>query len=229
MKILFEDEHLFAVAKPGGLLTVPGRTPEKADSLISRLKAERGEDQVLLVHRLDRDTSGLILFAKTRDAQKGLGLRFERRQVEKEYHALVHGAVQGEEGWIHAPLKKDWTRNDPPVYIVDTEKGKAASTYWQVMGRFASCTVLRLLPETGRSHQLRVHCQFCGHPIVGDLIYAADVQEDMEIPPGRWALPGASLCLTAVRLRFRHPVEAEWVEICLPDIQSDDSDPILFG
>ena len=223
MKLVFEDDAFLAVDKPHGLLTVPGRTPDKADSLLTRLQAVRGAEHALLVHRLDRDTSGLILFAKTRDAQKRLGLRFERRQVEKHYEAIVHGIVEADEGTVDGPIKKDWTRNDPPVYVIHPG-GRSAVTHWQVLSRGSNTTHLLLKPKTGRSHQLRVHCQSLGHPIIGDPIYA-----------GEWLRPVApklseggneseesehpSLCLRATYLRFRHPIDKQWLTLMVPGLK----------
>lgn len=211
-RIVYEDDDLFAVDKPGGLLSVPGRTLCKADSLISRLQEERGEENVRLVHRLDRDTAGLILFGKHREAQRLLGLRFERRQVEKEYHAWVQGCVKKDAGVIDAPVKKDWTRNDPPVYMVHAELGRSAITRWCCTERSGDVSFLRLFPQTGRSHQLRVHCLHLGHPILGDPIYAPDT---MAVAGFHREQDEASLCLRAVRLRFLHPMHSTPLEIVL--------------
>ena len=201
--VIFEDDDLLLLDKPAGLLTIPGRTPDKADCLWTRLREAYPADQILLVHRLDRDTSGLILFAKTREAQAELGRAFARRNIEKTYLAVVHGIPDAPEGRIDAPLRKDWTRNDPPVYIVDPERGKSAVTRWQRLQSASGCALLALFPETGRSHQLRVHMLSIGHPIVGDPIYGPP-----EDPPG-FRLHAAALAFahprSGVRLSFAAP------------------------
>ncbi len=193
---MFEDEALLVADKPAGLLTVPGRTDDKLDCLWTRLREEHPDHPILLVHRLDRDTSGLIVFAKTPEAQMRLGRSFEKRKVDKTYAAIVEGELAADEGLIDAPLRKDWTRNDPPVYMVDAERGKSARTRWRVDWRKNGQSGLSLFPETGRSHQLRVHLQSIGHPIVGDPIYHP--QPD-----------GQGLRLRAVALAFAHPIRRE--------------------
>ena len=191
--ILHQDPHLLVVHKPGGLLTIPGRTPEKADALWTRLRTQFPDHDVRLVHRLDRDTAGLMVFALDKPTQAALGRQFERRQVQKRYFAIVSGQLTPPSGVITAPLRKDWTRNDPPVYIVDPDKGKSAETHWDTAWQSNTETALHLKPVTGRSHQLRVHMAHLGHPIVGDPIYGTPD-------------PQRGLQLTAVALAFTHPV-----------------------
>jgi len=200
-EVVAEDDHLVVVNKVSGLLTVPGRTPDLQDCLWNRLKEFYSEREVRLVHRLDRDTSGLIVFAFTHEAQKSLGQQFERRKVSKEYLAEVEGRLSPDEGVIRAPIRKDWTRNDPPVYVVCAEKGKSAVTRYQVEDRGETSTRVRLFPVTGRSHQLRVHLQHLGHPILGDPIYG-----DGRGPMRLWAM----------RLCFRHPSTDREVDCSLP-------------
>ena len=190
--IVHQDDHLVVVHKPSGLLSVPGRTPDLQDCLWTRLQEQFPEREVFLVHRLDRDTSGLILFAHTQEAQTKMGQAFEKRWVDKEYQALVHGDLQPHSGVVEGLIRKDWGRIDKPVYIMDPERGKTSKTTYEVLSREEGRTRVRLLPETGRSHQLRVHMQSLGHPIVGDPIYGLEG----EVPP---------LYLCAVRLAFRHP------------------------
>lgn len=198
--VVYHDEHLLIVHKPAGLLTVPGRTPDLQDCLWSRLKARFPDREVRLVHRLDRDTSGLVIFALSKEAQAKMGRRFERRQVRKEYAAEVWGAMEADTGVVDAPITKDWTRNDPPVYVVDRDKGREAVTRFQVVEREADSTRVRLFPETGRSHQLRVHLLHLGHPIVGDPIYG---------PPE----PEGRMKLCACRLEFYHPLSGKPVGV----------------
>lgn len=195
--VQFDDGELLVVNKPGGLLTVPGRSHGLQDCLWSRLREQFPEREIFLVHRLDRDTSGLIVFACTREAQAKMGRRFEYRRVHKEYEALIHGHPEPGEGVVEGAIRKDWSRIDAPYYYVCNEKGKPAVTRYKVIGSNDEISRVRLFPETGRSHQLRVHMRHLGHPIVGDPIYApAD-------SPG-------PLKLCAARIQFQHPTrEAE--------------------
>jgi tRNA pseudouridine32 synthase/23S rRNA pseudouridine746 synthase len=201
--VIYEDEHLLVVNKPSGLLSVPGRKPELQDCLWNRLKNQFPDREVLLVHRLDRDTSGLILFACNSEIQGNLGRQFEARRIHKEYIAKVHGQLPEPEGIIDGPIRKDWTKNDPPVYYICPEKGKSAVTRYKVESVDGDFTRVRLFPETGRSHQLRVHMLSLGCPIVGDPIYN----------PGDG---GERLCLHAERIEFYHWVTKEKLDFTLP-------------
>ncbi|NOX74534.1 MAG: RNA pseudouridine synthase [Alphaproteobacteria bacterium] len=165
--VVHRDADLLLVDKPAGLLSVPGKAGEHADCLESRVKAEFGD--ALLVHRLDMDTSGLMVFALNKAAQRHLGLQFERRHMEKTYVAEVAGVVEGDVGEVDLPLIVDWPNR--PLQKVCFETGKTALTRWQVIGRGHGQTRLRLFPKTGRSHQLRVHLREIGHPILGDRFY----------------------------------------------------------
>ncbi len=187
--ILHEDPAFLIVEKPAGLLTVPGKSAEHADCLQSRLVAIRPE--ALLVHRLDMDTSGLIVFARNRSAQRNLGLQFERRKVAKTYEALVLGQVAGDEGEIDLPLAADWPRR--PLQKVCHETGRRALTNWRLAERTDDRSRLHLHPLTGRSHQLRVHTHALGHPILGDPLYG----DGTDAP---------RMMLHATRIEFHHPI-----------------------
>jgi tRNA pseudouridine32 synthase/23S rRNA pseudouridine746 synthase len=200
--VVHQDEHLLIIKKPASLLTIPGRSPDKQDCVWSRLRTEHPDREILLVHRLDRDTTGLLIFALSREAQAELTRQFQRRAIHKEYQAIVHGRPAQDTGRIDGPIRKDWTRNDPPVYIIDPERGKNAVTRWEVIERYADQTRMRLYPETGRSHQLRVHMLSIGHPIVADPIYAPPHPD-----------PALTLQLCAVALRLQHPVTGEEVDL----------------
>lgn len=190
-RLIHEDAALLVVDKPSGLLSVPAKPPGPQDCLEARLRADYPE--ALLVHRLDGDTSGLMVFARTRLAQRHLGLQFERRRVSKTYVARVAGVMAGTEGRIDLPLICDWPNR--PLQMVCHERGKAAVTDWRVLEREPEATRVELSPLTGRSHQLRVHLLSLGHPILGDRFYA---------PPD--ALAAADrLQLHAARIGFRHP------------------------
>lgn len=212
--VIHQDKHLLIIHKPAALLTIPGRSPDKQDCVWSRLRAEHPHLDIYLVHRLDRDTTGLLIFALSREAQSELTRQFQRRAIRKEYQAIVHGQPTQDCGTIDAPIRKDWTRNDPPVYIIDSGRGKTAVTRWEVMARYTDQSRLRLYPETGRSHQLRVHLLSIGHPIVADPIYA---------PPS--PDPTLTLQLCAVGLRLQHPVTGESLNLRVdPPFSPDPTD-----
>jgi len=178
------------VNKPAGLLSVPGKGAHLADCLLARV--QRAFPEALLVHRLDRDTSGVMIFALTPHAQRHLGLQFEKRQVKKVYVARVSGEVAEKTGTVDLPLVVDWPNR--PRQKVDHAEGRPAVTDWRVVRREDGTTRVRLYPHTGRSHQLRVHMLEIGHPILGDPFYAEG--------PAR-AYP--RLMLHSESLRIRHP------------------------
>lgn len=168
-EIVYSDETVLAVNKPTGLLTVPGRGADKQDCCYHRVREHYPD--ALVVHRLDMDTSGLILFARSPQAQRDLSMQFEKRMTTKIYVAVVEGIIELNTGRIEYPLRKDMTQRLPPRHLVDCVRGKPAITEWHVLTREKKTTRLSLQPLTGRSHQLRVHLQSIGHPIVGDPIY----------------------------------------------------------
>ena len=170
IEILHEDEALLIVNKPSGLLSVPGRLDEHKDSLETRLRAIYPD--TLLVHRLDVPTSGVMVFARTKAAQRHIGMQFEKRQTRKTYVARVWGHVTEDSGHIDLPLIVDWPVK--PRQKVCHETGKPSQTDWVVLEREADATRVRLHPTTGRTHQLRVHMMAIGHPILGDRFYADD-------------------------------------------------------
>ncbi len=187
--VLYEDAELLAVDKPAGLLSVPGKGAHLADCLIARV--QQAFPQALLVHRLDRDTSGVMIFAQTPAAQRHLGLQFEKRQTRKTYIARVAGHVAEKEGEIDLPLIVDWPNR--PLQHVNFETGKQALTQWRRMRLEEGTTRMRLMPKTGRSHQLRVHMKELGHPILGDPFYSTDADRYPR------------MMLHAESLRLRHP------------------------
>ena len=166
--IVFEDDDILVVNKPSGLLSVPGRLAEHYDSMWSRVIETYPDAQV--VHRLDMATSGLMLMAKHKDAERSLKKQFQYRLTHKIYYARVWGHVEQQEGEVDLPLRCDWENR--PRQMVCFEHGKPSQTRYEVVKREAQTTVVRLLPITGRSHQLRVHMQALGHPIVGDEFYS---------------------------------------------------------
>jgi len=192
---IYRDDKLLVFNKPSGLLTQPGRGPELYDSLITRVQLEFPTARI--VHRLDRDTSGLIVLALDADAHRELSRQFETREVEKKYVAVVYGVVMNECGRIDLPLRKDL--DHPPRHMVDPVQGKPAVTEYRVIERQADRTRVELRPLTGRSHQLRIHLQHIGHPILGDPLYAHVAAQAM----------AERLLLHASELTFTHPASRE--------------------
>lgn len=166
LKVIHVDDTIAIIDKPSGLLSVPGRGAEKAVCAVSRL-TDRGIP-ALTVHRLDMDTSGIMVFARTKDAQRALSRQFEDRHVSKTYQAVVTGEMQEDAGTIDAAIAR--FSKQRPLRHLDPE-GRPAITHWQVLERRAGQTRLSLKPETGRSHQLRLHLASIGHPIIGDVFY----------------------------------------------------------
>ena len=190
LRVLHADDSILVVDKPAGLLSVPGRGEDRADCLIARLHAVYPD--VLLVHRLDLDTSGVMVFARTRAAQGALGKQFEARGVKKVYQARLAGEMMARKGRVDLPLIVDWPNR--PRQHVNFETGRPAQTDWRVVRVGGGETRVRLMPLTGRSHQLRVHMAELGHPILGDPLYASGA-----------ARAHPRLMLHAESLRFRHP------------------------
>lgn len=188
--VLHEDAEVVLVDKPAGLLSVPGKGPHLADCLMARV--QDAFPDALLVHRLDRDTSGVMIFALTPHAQRHLGLQFEKRMTQKTYVARVWGVPVEKTGTVDLPLIVDWPNR--PLQKVCHETGKSAQTDWRVLKDEGVTARLRLKPHTGRSHQLRVHMLALGHPILGDPFYAQGPARDFP-----------RLMLHSEELRFKHP------------------------
>lgn len=200
--VVHVDAGLIVLCKPSGLLSVPGRGDDKQDCLSTRV--QRHCPDALVVHRLDMATSGLMLMARGIVAQRVLSGAFEQREVHKRYLAVAHGHIDAavdSEGWgvIDLPIAVDWPRR--PLRIIDAASGKPSRTRWRALGHdaVADSTRLELEPVTGRSHQLRVHLQAIGHPLLGDALYA----------PEAVRLQSPRLLLHASRLTLRHPLSFE--------------------
>lgn len=204
LDVLYKDENLIVLNKPAGLLSVPGRAQDHKDSLQSRVEAAYGS--AFVVHRLDMDTSGVLVMAFDKDTHRLLSKQFEVKTVEKEYVCLVEGLVRDDEGQVDLPLRCDWPNR--PLQMVDPELGKKALTLWRVLARGDNDAVTRLAltPVTGRSHQLRVHCLSMGHPILGDRFYA----------PQSVIAKSPRLCLHAQTLSFDHPMTGERLSFMAP-------------
>jgi tRNA pseudouridine32 synthase/23S rRNA pseudouridine746 synthase len=196
LDILFQDDQIIVANKPAGLLSVPGKLAGREDCLVSRLQAAHWD--TLLVHRLDCDTSGVMIFARTKQAQGFLGQEFEKRRAKKTYVARVWGQLTPDQGHIDLPLCADWPNR--PRQMVDLVNGRAAQTDWHVIARDDVGTRVQLFPLTGRSHQLRVHMLAQGCPILGDPIYATGPARDFP-----------RLMLHAETLSLHHPTSGAWV------------------
>lgn len=197
--LVYVDEHLLVLEKPAGLLAVPGRGEDKQDCL--SLRAQRLWPDALVVHRLDMATSGLFLMGRGLHMQRALSRAFAERAVDKRYEAIVAGNVgaPGDTGTIALALAADWPNR--PLQKVDAQHGRPSVTHWRMLScdDAAGTSRLALEPATGRSHQLRVHLQAIGHPILGDPLYA---------PPEVQAL-APRLLLHATELRLAHPASGE--------------------
>jgi tRNA pseudouridine32 synthase/23S rRNA pseudouridine746 synthase len=192
VSIVYRDDDILVLDKPSGLLSVPGRDPALFDSLIMRVREQF--PQAHLINRLDKDTSGIVLMGLNKKAHSVIGTQFEKRTTKKLYTAIVWGHLQEDAGFVDLPLAGD--PDNKPCHRVDHENGKPSQTEWQVLDRLPTgATRVSLVPLTGRTHQLRVHMQSIGHPILGDRFYAE----------GAALAASARLMLHAEKLGFLHP------------------------
>jgi tRNA pseudouridine32 synthase/23S rRNA pseudouridine746 synthase len=201
VEVLHVDEHIIVAIKPAGLLAVPGRGADKQDCLSARLAAEYGD--IHIVHRLDQATSGLMVFARTLPALRNLHAQFREGKVDKAYEAIVVDKLEQTSFTIDLPLGADWPNR--PKQKVDLESGKPSTTRVDVISFDATTSTsrVRLIPVTGRTHQLRVHMQAIGHAIVGDALYSEEI--DLQAIPDM----ASRLMLHACELAFAHPVTQE--------------------
>ena len=196
LDIIYQDNYICVVNKPSGLLSVPGNQPEYYDSAMSRVKEKFGFCEP--AHRLDMATSGIILFALSKVADKELKRQFREREPKKYYQALVWGHLEQDSGEINLPMICDWENR--PRQRIDFVFGKRAVTFYEVLERLpTNCTRVKLTPITGRSHQLRLHTLALGHPILGDKFYAHPQAKSMS----------PRLCLHAEELTITHPITGE--------------------
>jgi tRNA pseudouridine32 synthase/23S rRNA pseudouridine746 synthase len=212
---------LLVADKPSGLLCQPGRGPELADSLLTRLRAQWPTAQ--LVHRLDRDTSGLVLLALEPELHRALSRLFAERLIQKTYRADVVGVPAQPGGAIELPLARH--SRQPPRYGPDPA-GKAAHTDWRLLAACGSWSRLELRPYTGRSHQLRAHLTAIGHPILGDPLYGGQAKGERgeavtdtgfsPMPGGDPLPPAPRLRLHATALAFHHPHRGDWLQFASP-------------
>ena len=203
LAVVYQDEHLIVLDKPTGLLAVPGRGPDLQDCLSAR--AQASFPTALVVHRLDRDTSGLLVMALDAATQRALNRQFQQRTVSKRYVAIIFGSPSAAEGLIELPMRKDFEH--PPRHRIDTVDGRPAQTAWRVIKRQPDRCRLDIRPTTGRSHQIRLHLATVGHPILGDNLYAH---------PQALAM-SERLLLHAAELSLVHPATGRamtWQALC---------------
>lgn len=191
IEVLFQDDDLVVLNKPGGLLSVPGKAIEHKDSL--QLRVQRVWPSATIVHRLDMATSGLMIMAMNKTSHRHISKQFETRSVKKTYYARVFGHLKNPKGRVDLPLICDWPNR--PKQMVSHERGKSACTFYEVASQNATSSLVKLNPITGRSHQLRVHMLSLGHPILGDKLYAHEEAKTLS----------ERLCLHAHKIMFTHP------------------------
>ena len=202
--ILYEDDDLLLVRKPDLLLSIPGRHPLNKDCLITRLQLRYPTASI--VHRLDLDTSGIMVIPLNKPTHAHISRQFQQREVQKSYHAVVYGVMQQNAGEVNLPIACDWERR--PLQMICQQRGKSALTRFEVLERYDDRTRVLLKPVTGRSHQLRIHMRELGHPILGCDMYAHATALAM----------ADRLLLHATTLGFTHPGTGQWLSgECPPD------------
>ena len=194
LTVLYEDEAIIVVDKPSGLLSVPGRLPQNFDSIVLRIREHNPQAQA--VHRLDMDTSGIMVVAKDPQIAGILGKQFIDKSVNKAYIAKLLGEI-APKGSVDVPLRCDLEHR--PLQIVDFIQGKSALTFYERLDFNEGISTVKLLPQTGRSHQLRVHMAYLACPILGDRFYGNEKAQALS----------SRLCLHAAVLEFNHPLTKE--------------------
>jgi len=212
--VRYEDDFILVIDKPQGMVVHPA--PGHAggtlvNALLSYCQGQlsdlNGVIRPGIVHRIDKDTSGLLLVVKDNSVHREIAERIRRHEIRRTYQALVHGSVSADEGTIKAPIGRDPKNRQRMAVVPD---GKAAITHFKVIERLAKATWLEVELETGRTHQIRVHCQYIGHPIIGDPVYA----------PGRASFGQSGQVLHASKLSFIHPVTQKPIVVESPLPQS---------
>lgn len=202
LNVLYQDGDILVLDKQSGLLTVPGKDPSLWDCI--EYRARQTWPTAGIVHRLDKDTSGVLVMALNKRAHGRIGSQFEHRKTTKSYIARVAGLIEADSGLVDLPLATDW--DNKPRQRVDYENGRPSQTEWSVMEREANVTRVRLHPLTGRTHQLRVHMKAIGHVILGDAFYG-DSATFAAAP---------RLQLHAAELGFTHPTSGEFMVFVAP-------------
>jgi 23S rRNA pseudouridine1911/1915/1917 synthase len=218
-EILFEDEYLMAINKPPGMLVIPDRFNKLEKSIIDILK-EKNEN-VFVLHRLDRDTSGALLFAKTEAVHRELSMQFESHKVGKKYIVLVSGVIKNNEGIIDLPLAKK-SKNEN-IMIVDRKNGKESITHYKVIKRFERHTLVEAFPKTGRTHQIRIHFKSINYPLAIDKLYSrnekiflSDIKTKFKRSESGEKPLMERLTLHSNMLEFTHPVSFNKISVQAP-------------
>jgi RluA family pseudouridine synthase len=201
MKILYEDKHLLIVDKPAGLSVLPDGWEKDSDYLVKRLEEQFG--RIFIVHRIDKITSGVMVFARDAETHRALNIQFESHEVQKTYHAIVEGNPKWDERIAKHPLRANVGHKHRTM--VDDKNGKPSETRFRVIKRFEESTLIEAKPMTGRTHQIRVHAYALGHPLIGDVLYGAQEAYGIARP-----------MLHAQTLSFLHPVTNERVKFSAP-------------
>jgi 23S rRNA pseudouridine1911/1915/1917 synthase len=199
LKILYEDRYFIVIDKPVGLLSVPLDGGSVKKDALTLLREHYKTDQIFAVHRIDRETSGILMFARGKESEEKFDKLFENHDITREYFAIVEGRLEQEQGTWQSNLVELES-----FHVIESPEGKTATTHFSVIRRSQKYTYLKLRLETGRKHQIRVHCQMAGHPIVGDERYGS-----VESPMKR-------LCLHACTLGFIHPFTQKRVKFSSP-------------
>ncbi len=218
IKIVYEDEDYIVVNKPSGLLTIPDRFDKQQKNLFDILKEHY--PQLYITHRIDKDTSGIVCFAKNSQAHKELSKMFENRTVEKTYLGLVYGKLVQQHGKIELPISEN--KNNPAKVKIDFKNGKPSITEYKVLELFKDYSLLEIKPLTGRRHQIRIHLATIGYPIVADNLYSnknalylSEIKKNYKPKPDQ--KPLISRCaLHAYKIKFLHFRTNEFLEVVAP-------------
>jgi len=211
---IYEDEAIILINKPANLLTVPDRWEPELPNLLEWLNTRHHPHKIYTVHRLDADTSGIVIFAKSAAAHRHLCVQFEQQQVHRIYLGLVNGVMPTSHGEINLPLAESPHK---PGMMMIKKGGKAAITYWEVLEQFRNYTYLKIIPQTGRMHQIRVHLKHIGYPLLLDLkynihnpIYLSQLKKNYIPKPEQLEKPLIDrLALHASELSFIHPLTGQ--------------------
>ncbi len=222
LRIVYEDTHLLVVDKPVGMVVhpAPGHcSGTLVNAVLFHCRDLSGIGGVLrpgIVHRLDKDTSGLIVIAKADDAHRGLAAQFKEHRIKKTYQVLVHGDVKEEHGVVDLPVGRHPV--DRKKMSVRSRRGRSALSRWRVCERYGAATLLEVDIETGRTHQIRVHLNALGYPVIGDAVYGkkGSGREHRSSDAAQILKNMARQALHASRLSFMHPVTGQWLEFVSP-------------
>lgn len=201
LKVLYEDRYLVAIEKPVGLLSVPLDEGLAKRNVLETLRDHYQTDQIFAVHRIDRETSGCLMFARGKDAEERLKLLFETHDLTREYFAIVEGRMRNASGtWESRLIELE------SLDVVESDEGKIAITHYTVMKHSPKYTYLKLKLETGRKHQIRVHCSAAGHPVLGDERYGSNENPIQRLCLHAWYLELMHPCIKHKKVSIRSPL-----------------------